>query len=85
MTGQMCWLNRFGSETKILHLRLHPHDPWKPHMAMSHLSVGNYNVPGGSEGMATYHILHKAGWKLIATKDAHRVTTEIPQPSAIQH
>ncbi len=82
MSGQMCWLSAFGSESKILHLRLRPHDPWKPHKSMPHLSVANYNIPNGSEGMATYHFLHKAGWTLIATKDAHRITT--PQPEATQ-
>ncbi len=78
MTGQMCWLAKFGSESKILHLRLQPHHPWKPYNLFPGCSVPDYNVPGGSKGLATFQSLHRAGWEMVATKDA---STKIGSPA----
>jgi hypothetical protein len=77
MIGQMCWLNSFGSEHKVLHLRLHPNRQWTPYTELA-MSVPDYNIPGGSKGLATYHLLSKAGWELLSTRDAHKLTS-IPQ------
>ena len=74
MTGQMCWLNSFGSEHKVLHLRLHPHRYWTPYTEIS-MAVTDYDIPGVSKGLATYHLLSKAGWELLPTRDAHRVNS----------
>jgi hypothetical protein len=82
MPGQMCWLNKFGSEHKILHLRLQPHQPWKPYNLMSGLSVPDYNIPNGSKGMATFHALKKAGWQTISTQDAYKIIADFPQQEA---
>jgi hypothetical protein len=79
MTGQMCWLSAFGSEYKILHLRLQSHQLWQPYTALSHLAVADYDIPGSSKGMATYHVLSQAGWQLVATKDARRAISAPPQ------
>jgi hypothetical protein len=76
MTGQMCWLSRLGSNgEKMLHLRLHPSDPWMPYTAMPHVSVPDYTVPRGSKGWATYQKLFKAGWSLVATADAYKAVS----------
>jgi hypothetical protein len=81
MTGQMCWLSASGSEQKILHLRFQSDRPWQPYNTLPHLAIVNYNLPGGSEGLATFHSLHKAGWQLITTQDAHIFKTSPPAPS----
>lgn len=72
MTGQMCWLSAFGFENKILHLRLQPDRPWQPYTDIPHLAVPDYNIPGSSEGLATYHFLYQSGWELVASKNAGR-------------
>lgn len=72
MTGYMCWLPKLGSNgDKILHLRLKPHEPWKPYTAFPHYSVPDYRIPGGSKGWATYQKLLKAGWTLVASAEAY--------------
>lgn len=66
MIGQMCWLSGFGRDReKILHLRIHPNQPWKPYTAFPQYFVPDYRIPGGSKGWATYQKLFKAGWSLI--------------------
>lgn len=65
MTGQMCWLSKFGTDgEKILHLRSEPGQPWQPYAA-SHHAVPDYPVPGGSKGWATYQKLLQSGWVLV--------------------
>jgi hypothetical protein len=81
MTGQMCWLSSFGSEHKILHLRLQSHQPWRPYNS-SPLAVPDYDVPGGSKGMATYHFLYKAGWQLLSSQEAKKLTIAPQQQDA---
>lgn len=69
MAGQMCWLSASGPDgEKILHLRLKPHDPWKPYTALPQLSVPDYQIPGGSKGWATYQRLFRAGWQLLPSQ-----------------
>ena len=82
MPGQMCWLNKFGSAHKVLHLRLQAHHPWKPYNLMQGLSVPDYDIPGGSEGMATFHALNKVGWQIVATQDAYKLTIATLQQEA---
>jgi len=63
--GHMCWMATFAtSGTKILHLRLHSHEPWKPYTAFPQHSVPDYRVSDGSKGWATYQKLLKEGWQL---------------------
>lgn len=71
MAGQMCWLSTTGGDTeKILHIRLQPHEPWKPYTRFPMLSVPDYKIVGGSKGWATYQKLFKAGWALIPSPQA---------------
>lgn len=66
MNGQMCWLSKFGGNGElILHLRLDPHQPWKPYTQFPHLTVPDYDVPGASKGFATSQKLLSAGWTLL--------------------
>ncbi|MEG3439046.1 hypothetical protein V0288_18115 [Pannus brasiliensis CCIBt3594] len=67
MSGQMCWLSRFGGDgEKILHLRLASNEAWKPYTSMPRYSVPDYkDMPTGSKGWATYQKLFKAGWTLV--------------------
>jgi hypothetical protein len=70
MTGQMCWLTKFGGNGElILHLRLEPHQPWKPYALCPGLAVPDYPIPKGSKGWATYQKLFQAGWTLIPTAE----------------
>jgi hypothetical protein len=73
MTGQMCWLSTSDFESKILHLRPNPFQPWQPYTT-SDLAVPDPQIPGISKGIATYQILFSAGWQLVATKDAYKLT-----------
>lgn len=75
MTGQLCWLSQFESdEEMVLHLRLESHQSWKPYTAYPGLRVPDYPIPRGSKGWATYQKLLKAGWTLIPTASAKRVS-----------
>lgn len=69
--SQMCWMASSGSnnQTKILHLRLTPQEPWKPYTSFPQLSVTDYSVPRGSKGYSTMQRLLKAGWKLMPSPD----------------
>jgi hypothetical protein len=73
MTGQMCWLSTSDFETKILHIRPNSFQPWQPYTT-SQLAVPDPEIPGISKGIATYQILFRAGWELVATKDAYKLT-----------
>jgi hypothetical protein len=73
MTGQMCWLSTSDFETKILHIRPNPYQPWQPYTT-SQLAVPDPEIPGISKGIATYQILFRAGWELVATKDAYKLS-----------
>lgn len=71
MLKEMCWLATMGTnETKILHLRTTPHQPWRPYSAFPQYAVADYPVPHGSRGWATYQKLLKAGWTLIPSDRA---------------
>lgn len=71
MAGQMCWLPTIGSNgDKVLHLRTHPNQPWRPYTACPEYAVPDYRVPQGSKGWATYQKLLKAQWTLIASDRA---------------
>lgn len=73
MSGQLCWLSKFGSDGQlILHLRLKSHSPWKPYTAYPGLCVADYPIPGGSKGWATSQKLIQAGWTLIPTAQARK-------------
>lgn len=75
MLRQMCWLTRYGtSESKILHLKTSPQDPWRPYTAFPQYSVPDYRIFQGSKGWATYQKLLKAGWTLLPS--ATEATTE---------
>lgn len=73
MSGQLCWLPKFGADGQlILHLRMEPYQPWKPHTAYPELCVPDYPIPGGSKGWATSQKLLQAGWTMIPTQQARR-------------
>jgi len=76
MTGQLCWIPKFGSfgndKTLTLHLRLNPYDSWKPHTAYPGLCVPDYLISNGSKGWATSQKLIQAGWVCVPTKEARR-------------
>jgi hypothetical protein len=70
MSGQMCWLSSFGSNgTKILHLREHPNQPWRPYKSFPGYAVPDYRVPGGSKGWSTYQKLFNQGWALVPSPE----------------
>jgi hypothetical protein len=76
MSGQMCWLSKFGGNgEKILHLRLKPHEPWRPYTTFPQLSMPDYQIPGGSKGWATCQKLLKAQWTLVPSDQASSVST----------
>jgi hypothetical protein len=76
MTGQLCWIARFGGNgEKILHLRLEPSQPWKPYTFFPGLAVPDYPIPRGSKGWATCQRLLKADWKLIPSDQAQTYAT----------
>jgi hypothetical protein len=71
MAGQLCWLPRFGSDGQlVLHLRLEPYHPWKPHTAYPKLCVPDHPVAKGSKGWATSQRLLKAGWTVVPIEQA---------------
>jgi len=71
MTGQMCWLPKFGGDGQlVLHLRLEPYHPWKLYTQFPRLAVPDYRVPGASKGFATSQKLLAAGWTLVPTDQA---------------
>jgi hypothetical protein len=71
MAGQMCWLSRFGGNGElVLHLRLGPHQPWKPYTHFAGLTVPDYLIPGASKGFATSQKLLAAGWALLSADQA---------------
>jgi len=66
MPGEMCWLPvKYPDGEKVLHLRTHPNEGWRPYKAYPQFAVPDYDIPGGSKGWATYHKLIRSGWKLI--------------------
>ena len=72
MSGQMCWLARFGGNGELmLHLRMTPQQPWKSYTQFPGLTVPDYRIPGASKGFATSQKLLAAGWLLIPTAQAH--------------
>ena len=73
MTGQLCWIPKFGSNGKLaLHLRLEPYHPWKPHTAFPGLCVPDYPILSGSRGWATCQKLLSVGWVIIPTNEARK-------------
>lgn len=73
MSGQMCWLSKFGGNGElILHLRLDPHQPWKPYTQFPHLAAPDHNVPGASKGFATSQKLLSAGWALLPANEVKK-------------
>lgn len=77
MAGQLCWIPRLGSNGQLtLHLRLEPHQPWKPYTQYPRLCVPDYPIPGGSKGWATSQKLLRAGWTLIPTAQAQRSSVD---------
>jgi hypothetical protein len=79
MAGQMCWLPQLGKDgEKILHLRMMPHEAWRPYTAFGQYAVPDYDIPRGSKGFATYQKLFKQGWELIPSKQAYDVVVRSP-------
>ncbi|MGF1480752.1 MAG: hypothetical protein ACFB4I_14910 [Cyanophyceae cyanobacterium] len=66
MHHQMSWLPISKTDkTKILHLRTHPQQSWQPYTAFPELAVPDHQVPGASQGYATYQKLRREGWVLL--------------------
>jgi hypothetical protein len=74
MTGQMCWLSKYGTDgEKILYLRLKPTDAWTHYAKMPGYSVPDYkDMPNGSKGWATCQKLLKAGWTIVPSDKAYK-------------
>jgi hypothetical protein len=79
ITGQMCWLAKFGEGQLILHLRENAHQGWRPYTAFPHLRVPDLQIPNASKGWTTFQHLRQAGWILIPTAEAHTYKVE-PAP-----
>lgn len=79
MTGQLCWLPKFGTfgvdGPLILNLRLDGSQRWKPYTAYPGLCVPDYPISRGSKGWATSQRLLQAGWTIVSTKEARRSFT----------
>jgi hypothetical protein len=67
MPGEMQWRSPLGPSTKILHLRMAPHEAWRPYTAFPQYAVPDYPMPGGSKGWATYQKLRLVGWTLVSS------------------
>lgn len=81
MTGQMCWLATFSTNgEKILHLRSESGQPWQPYTSSPH-AIPDYPIPRGSKGWATYQKLLSAGWYLVPTAQAYRLSLDTPLAS----
>jgi hypothetical protein len=80
MTGQMCWLPRFGQGGELaLHLRVEPHHPWAIYTSMPKFCAPEYNVPRGSKGWATCQRLIKQGWTVVPTEQAKNASRPYSQ------
>lgn len=65
--GQLCWRPLMGKdETKVLHLRRTPDDPWQVYTSMPEYAVPDYRIPRGSKGWATYQKLRNLGWEVLS-------------------
>jgi hypothetical protein len=62
MTGQMCWLSKFGGNGElILHLRLEPYHPWKPYTHFTGLAIPDHPIPGCSRLQRPKNFWQQAG------------------------
>lgn len=78
MQKEMAWLPGMGTGgTKILHLRVSSHEPWRPYTAFPQYAVRDYAIPRGSKGWATFQTLRQAGWVLIPSEQAVQVPTTV--------
>lgn len=75
MSGQMCWLSSSGNQGQlILHLTEHSFEPWLPYTAYPKYKVADYPIANGSKGFSTCQKLRQAGWTLIPTAQAQKVS-----------
>ncbi len=66
MPGQMCWLPVLEPDgEKVLHLRSHPSQSWRPYTCSPEYAVPDYLIAEGSKGWATYQKLKCSGWTLV--------------------
>ena len=73
--GQLCWRPLMGkNETKVLHLRCSPDDPWRVYTAMPEYAVPDYRIPRGSKGWATYQKLRGLGWELLPDEEFSKLS-----------
>ncbi len=71
MSGQLCWLPKFGGNGQLtLHIRRDSHHPWGYYTSFPDLCVPDYPIPNGSKGWATAQRLMQAGWTLVPTAEA---------------
>jgi hypothetical protein len=71
MTGQLCWLPKFGGNGELtLHLRLKPSQPWRPYTAYPEFCIPDYPIARGSRGWATSQKLLLSNWIIIPTCEA---------------
>jgi hypothetical protein len=85
MHQQMCWLSKSsGDGDKILHLQTAPGQPWRPYTAFPQFSVADYQIPGGSEGWATYQKLLKTFWSLVPSPHANEFSSNLAE-STVQN
>jgi len=69
MFQQMCWLSfQQTHKEKVLHLRLHSYQPWKPYQDWPEYAVPDYEIPKFPKGLATYDLLRRSGWTLISSR-----------------
>lgn len=83
MFKQMCWLSdREPNAAKVLHLRTAPNQPWQPYTAFPEYAVPDYQIPGGSQGWATYQKLRSEGWILAKSTQWQQSSVDQPRKSA---
>ncbi len=83
MIKQMCWLSSNGNNgNKVLHLRTQPNQAWQPYTAFPQYAAPDYQIPGGSQGWATYQKLRAQGWTLELSTQLHHTSGEQTRKSA---
>ncbi len=61
--GQMTWRPNGISSVGVLHLRMTPHEPWRPYTEFP--DYRQPDLPASSEGYATFIALMRANWKHV--------------------
>jgi hypothetical protein len=62
--GQMTWKSEGASSSRILYLRHHPLEKWKPYKDFPEYALPD--TPGCSQGYATFLSLLRQNWQTLS-------------------